>query len=138
MTLDDFNKLQSIAEEEIKMPDKFKEIIEKNNLLPSLIMKWQKLYSNQTYIVKKKEIDANIKFAELFKYYKFQDSYSWGGAKEIESQINGNSDYCKIMRDINEQKYFLSFITETLSTLKGLNFTIKNYLDYKKIETTNY
>lgn len=138
MTVQEFKELEKKAETELKMPDKMSEIIDKNNLLPTFISDWQKLYANQTYIVKKLEIDAAIKYGELVKYYKFQDNYSWGNAKEIDSQINANPDYCKMLREINEQKYFLTFITETLSNMKNLGFVIKNYLDYKKIINSNF
>jgi negative regulator of sigma E activity len=137
MTVQEFKELEKKAETELKMPDKMSEIIDKNNLLPTFISDWQKLYANQTYIVKKLEIDAAIKYGELVKYYKFQDNYSWGNAKEIDSQINANPEYCKMLREINEQKYFLTFITETLSNMKNLGFVIKNYLDYKKIINSN-
>lgn len=63
MTNADFKKLQEIAEEEVKMPDKMREIVDKNNFLPSLVLKWQKLYANQQYIVKQLEIDC----AELYR-----------------------------------------------------------------------
>lgn len=138
MTVQEFKVLEKKAETELKMPDKMSEIIDKNNLLPTFISDWQKLYANQTYIVKKLEIDAAIKYGELVKYYKFQDNYSWGNAKEIDSQINANPEYCKMLREINEQKYFLTFITETLSNMKNLGFVIKNYLDYKKIINSNF
>ena len=119
MTVQEFKDLQKKAETELKMPDKMSEIIDKNNLLPTFISDWQKLYANQTYIVKKLEIDAGVKYGELVKFYKFQDNYSWGNAKEIDSQINANPEYCKMLREINEQKYFLTFITETLSNKIG-------------------
>lgn len=138
MTIQEFKDLQKKAETELKMPDKMSEIIDKNNLLPTFISDWQKLYANQTYIVKKLEIDAGVKYGELVKFYKFQDNYSWGNAKEIDSQINANPEYCKMLREINEQKYFLTFITETLSNMKNLGFVIKNYLDYKKIINSNF
>lgn len=138
MTVDEFKVLQDKATEELKMPDKMSEIIDKNNLLPTFISEWQKLYANQTYIVKDMEIKAAEKYGQLVKFYKFNDSYSWGNAKEIDSQINANPEYCKLMREINQQKYFLNFITETLSNMKNLGFVIKNYLDYKKIINSNF
>ena len=61
MTIDDFKALQDKATEELKMPDKMSEIIDKNNLLPTYISEWQKLYANQTYIVKDLEIQARRK-----------------------------------------------------------------------------
>jgi hypothetical protein len=137
MTIKEFQDLEKAVEDELKMPDGLREVIDKNNYLPTLIGKYQKLYANQTYIVKKLEIDAAEKYGELVKYYKFQDSFSWSNAKEIDSQINANTQYCQILREINQQKYFLNFITETLSNMKNLAFVIKNFIDYKKITTSN-
>ena len=137
MTIKEFQDLEKVVEEELKMPDGLRDVIDKNNYLPTLIGKYQKLYANQTYIVKKLEIDAGEKYGELVKYYKFQDSFSWSNAKEIDSQINANPEYCKILREINQQKCFLNFITETLSKMKNLAFVIKNYIDYKKITVSN-
>jgi hypothetical protein len=77
MTVNEFKDLEKKAEEELKMPDKMSEIIDKNNLLPTFISEWQKLYANQTYIVKDMEIKAAEKYGELVKYYKFNDNYSW-------------------------------------------------------------
>ena len=74
MTVQEFKDLEKKAETELKMPDKMSEIIDKNNLLPTFISDWQKLYANQTYIVKKLEIDAGVKYGELVKFYKFQDN----------------------------------------------------------------
>lgn len=62
MTVDEFIALQNKATEELKMPDKMSEIIDKNNLLPTYISEWQKLYANQTYIVKDMEIKAAEKY----------------------------------------------------------------------------
>ena len=137
MTIKEFQELEKAVEDELKMPDGLREVIDKNNYLPTLIGKYQKLYANQTYIVKKLEIDAAEKYGELVKYYKFQDSFSWSNAKEIDSQINANPQYCQILREINQQKYFLNFITETLSNMKNLAFVIKNFIDYKKITVSN-
>ena len=44
MTVQEFKDLQAKATEELKMPDKMSEIIDKNNLLPTFISDWQKLY----------------------------------------------------------------------------------------------
>ena len=76
MTIKEFQDLEKAVEDELKMPDGLREVIDKNNYLPTLIGKYQKLYANQTYIVKKLEIDAAEKYGELVKYYKFQDSFS--------------------------------------------------------------
>ena len=52
MTIKEFQDLEKVVEEELKMPDGLRDVIDKNNYLPTLIGKYQKLYANQTYIVK--------------------------------------------------------------------------------------
>ena len=68
MTVEEFKVLQDKATEELKMPDKMSEIIDKNNLLPTYISEWQKLYANQTYIVKDLEIKARSGLCILSKH----------------------------------------------------------------------
>ena len=75
---------------------------------------------------------------QLFKHYKFEDNYTWGSTKEIESQIQCDPAYTKMQRDLNKQKYYLNFITETLNDIKGMGFVIKNYMDYEKIIHSNF
>lgn len=72
---------------------------------------------------------------QKFKWYKYKDGCAWGTAKEIDSQVNSDADYCKLLREMNTQKYYFNFISETLNTIKNLGFVIKNYLDYKKMES---
>ena len=54
-------------------------------------------------------------------------------AKEIDSQINCCTPYVAKLKQVNQQKYFLEFIENTLNNIKNLSFAIKNYLDYKKL-----
>ena len=62
MTLKEFQDLQEKANIDIKMPDTLKEMIQKNNIMPTLVMEWQKLVADQTYVVKAKEIDLSEKY----------------------------------------------------------------------------
>lgn len=136
MNNQDFAKLQKIGEEECQLPDTFEKIMVKNNILPSLVQKWQTLYTKQNFIVQKAKIDLEELYGQLFKHYKFDDNYSWGSTKEIESQIYADPNYVQKLRDYTDQKYYLEYIIETLGTIKGLSFTIKNYIEYKKMMTS--
>ena len=64
-----FEKLQQIAEEDVKLPDTLKEIILVNNLLPATIQKWTKLYTKQRFIVATLKTNLNEVYGEKFKYY---------------------------------------------------------------------
>lgn len=133
MKLEDFEKLQQIADEDIKLPDTIKEIIVVNNLLPATIQKWTKLFSKQKYIVAQLKTSLNQIYGEKFKFYKFDDNYAWSSTKEIESQINKDPAYIAAIKEYDIQKNILEFIEETLINVKNLGFTIKNYLDYQKM-----
>lgn len=132
-----FATIQTIAEQDVAMPDKMQEIIDKNNLLPSLIQRWQKLYTKQNYDVQCLKINIDEMYGCKLKHYKTGDDIIWANAREIDSQINSDPDYLALIREHAAQKYYLDYIGEVLQTLKGLNYTIKNYLEYKKIITTN-
>lgn len=137
MKLDDFEKLQQIAEEDVKIPDTIQEIIRVNNLLPSTIQKWTKLYTKQRFIVATLKTKMNEIYGEKFKFYKFDDNYTWSATKEIESQINKDPVYIAIIKEYDTQKYILDFIEETVNNIKNVGFTIKNYLDYQKMIYSN-
>lgn len=147
--MDEFKRLQKCAEEDLEMPDFLEKILVKNNQLPNIIQKWTKLYSKQKYIVSELTLKQLELYTTLFNAYKFPDkknnpynldlNHFWGDKpKEIELQINAVPIYISKSKEVNEQKYILNFIEQTLSNVKDLRFTIKNYIDIKTILTTNY
>lgn len=137
MTNDEFTQLQNIGEEDCAMPDTLEAIINKNNILPAIIQRWTTLYTRQNYLYQMHKIGLDELYGQLFKYYKFNDSCAWGTSKEIDSQIFADKKYCDKARELATEKFQLDYMQETLATLKGMNFTIKNYLEYKKIISTN-
>lgn len=132
-----FASLQTIGEKYCKMPDTMAEIAKKNSALPTEIQYMQKFYTQQKYEVEKLKIELDELYGQKFRYYRIDDNVQWNTTKEIESQIYADKDYAAKNRQLAEQKYYLNYIEETLSNLKAMNFTIKNYIDYKKITTTN-
>ena len=133
MKLEDFEKLKQIAVEDTKLPDTLKEIMKINNLLPATIQRWTTLYTKQRFIVATLKTQVNEVYGEKFKFYKFDDNYSWSTTKEVESQINRDPAYLAILKEHDTQKYILDFIEETVNNIKNLGFTIKNYIDYQKM-----
>lgn len=137
ITKNDFERIQEIGEQYCTMPDSLTEIIKKNNKLPTEIQYFQRFFTQQKYEVEKMKIDLEELYGERFRYYKIHDNVQWNTAKEIDSQIFADKTYSAKNRQLAEQKYYLDYVGEILSNLKDLHFTIKNYLDYKKITTTN-
>lgn len=149
MTLTDFEKIQNIAEKDIAMPDTFEKIMEKNNLLPTIVQKWSKLYNKQKFIVSDLTIKQLELYTQIFNAFKFPDkknnpynldlNHYWGDKpKEIELQINAVPAYIDLSKELNTQKYILEYLEKTLDNIRNLSFTIKNYLEFKKILMANY
>lgn len=151
MKLEDFKEIEAKADEDLKMPDTLEAIINKNNILPAIVQEWIKLYQNQKYVCSSLNVEMLEMYGELTKCFKLpkqtkelQKKYNitinefWDNAKSIESQINCCAPYVAMMKKVNQQKYFLEFIENTLNNIKNLAFAIKNYLDYKKLLMATY
>lgn len=151
MNIDEFKQLREDADEDVKMPDTMEAIIQKNNLLPAIVQKWTKLYNIQEFLCSRLNIELMQIYGEIYKCYKFskltkdlQQKYNlsvnelWDNSKGIETQINCNPVYIAKVKEVNQQKYILEFIKQTLDNIKNLSFTIKNYIEYKKILTASY
>ena len=133
MKVEDFETLKKYAEEDTALPDNIEQVMQVNNLLPSPVQKWTKLYTTQKYLISQLKVNLNKIYGECYYYYKFNDNVSWGTTKEIESQIYKDPKYLAAVKEYDTQKYYFDFIEETLTNIKNLGFTIKNYLDYKKM-----
>ena len=146
MNLETFRQVEEQAKTDLSMPDTLEAIIKKNNILPAVIQEWIKLYQDQKYVCASLNIELLELYGDLTKCFKrprntveLQKKYNisinefWETAKEIDSQINCCIPYVTKLKQVNQQKYFLEFIENTLNNIKNLSFAIKNYLDYKKL-----
>lgn len=133
MNATDFETLQKYGEEDTKIPDTLEAMMNKNNLLPATVQRWVKLMSKQNFIVKSLEIEKDELYGELLKHYKFEDNVAWGSQREIDSQIYSDPKYISKVKELTMQKYYLEYIQETLGNVKAVAFTIKNYLDWRKM-----
>jgi hypothetical protein len=151
MTIDEFKLLKQKADKDVKMPDTFEAIMTKNNLLPALVQDWTKLYNNQKFVYSHLNIELMEIYGDIYKCYKFsrqttdlQAKYGitvnqiWDNTKGIETQINCTPAYIAKMKEVNQQKYIMEFIESTLENIKNLAYTIKNYIEYKKILSATF
>lgn len=151
MNLAQFKEVEKKATEDLTMPDTLEGIIQKNNLLPAIVQEWIKLYQDQKYVCSSLNVELLEMYGDLTKCFKMpkqtkemQQKYGitinefWDNAKSIESQINCCAPYIAMVKKVNQQKYFLEFIENTLNNIRNLGFAIKNYLDYKKIMMATY
>ena len=151
MNLTEFKEIEKKADLDLEMPDTLEKIMDKNNLLPAIVQDWIKLYQNQKYVCSSLNVEMLEMYGELTKCFKFpkqtkelQKKYNitinefWDNAKSIESQINCCAPYVAMQKKVNQQKYFLEFIENTLNNIRNLAFSIKNYIDYKKLLMATY
>lgn len=136
LTLDKFKQLKAAADVDVAMTDSMEGIAKKNLQLPTLIQKWTRYYTSQKYTIATQEIDLEELYGNLYADIKVNGNYDWGN--KVDTQVKSDKKYIAAARELAAQKYYYDFICETLANLKQMHYTIKNYLEYKKIQTTNF
>lgn len=136
MKAEDFAKFKVMAEKDVEMPENPDDIIQKNMLIPNLKQKYIDAYRQQVAIVATLEQKLEEAQAKARKKLK-DDGYAWT-AKEMTEQCSIDPDVSKIVKALIEQRYYMGWLEETSSNITSLSFTIKNWLDWKKIISTNF
>lgn len=127
-----FTELQKKAEIDVKMPTDMNALMQKNDIMATLIQEWIKICSKQTYVVISIEERLEQLKGQLVKYYKYQDNYKWNTLAECESQVVYNPQYVKFRKVYLREKIHLKYFEDTLNNLKGMVYAIKNQIEWKK------
>lgn len=147
MKLDDFildeKKFESIekqAEIDLNgMPDNIKDAMDYNAFqLPNIQFEWSRRFKRQKYVVESLKDELKKLWGEKVEFYKFKSQYHWDTTKEIESQIECDMEWCKRKKLYQIQCYYLESIEQWYELIKKLDYKIHDYLDYKKMELTNF
>lgn len=132
MKKDLFTSIKQEALQDIAVPDSLPDMMERRKVLPSLIQKWTEYFTQQNAVVKMLEVKRAEVYATLEDDWKFHKKVAWSG-RELSDQILGDPKYTAVMREIAEQTFYLEYIKGTLDNVKGIVYTIRDYLDYKKM-----
>ena len=136
MTREDFLKYQSMADEDLLMPDNPDDIMEKNMQIPGMKQKYIDAYRKQVAVVA--TLETKLEEATARAKNKLKDGGYAYTAKEASEQTSLDDEVAKISRALIEQRYYMGWLEETSSNIASLSFTIKNWIDWKKIISTNF
>lgn len=136
MLKEDFLKFQEMALEDVVMPENPDDILEKNMQIPGMKQKYIDAYRKQVAIVANLEVKLEEAVAKAKN--KLKDGGYAYTAKEATEQTALDDDVAKINRALIEQRYYMGWLEDTAANVTSLSFTIKNWIEWKKIITTNY
>lgn len=136
MRREDFLKYQSMADEDLLMPDNPDDIMEKNMQIPGMKQKYIDAYRKQVAVVA--TLETKLEEATAKAKNKLKDGGYAYTAKEASEQTALDDEVSKINRALIEQRYYMGWLEETSSNIASLSFTIKNWIDWKKIISTNF
>lgn len=127
-----FLTLKQEAKDDLNIPDSLNEMMDYRLILPSLVQKWNEYYTQQNVIVKMLDIKKAELYAKLEEEWKFHKNIAWSG-RELNDQVLGDPKFLALERERAEQNFYLEYIKGTLDNIKGNQYTIRDYLDYKKM-----
>ncbi|MFW6311151.1 MAG: recombination mediator protein UvsY [Nanoarchaeota archaeon] len=131
MNLEEFKALRNEVVNSVKIDeDKIDHIITK---IPLLHSKYLRLYSTEFHKLKLLQIKIDKLYGDLYHYYRYEYDYSMDKKYEIETYINKDERYIKLRKGFAFQDTVVKFLENTIKTIKELNYTIKNYIDWKKL-----
>lgn len=131
MDLETFKKLKTMAEKEIKFdPKNIENLCSENS---SLYQKYLDIYSTELLELKKLKLEYDEKYGNEFKQVKYYDKHEWGNKAEVDSQINTKKDILEIRNKLAVEEVIVDYLQNVLENIKRLSFSIKNYIDYKKV-----
>jgi hypothetical protein len=136
MTREDFLKYQSMADEDLLMPDNPDDILEKNMQIPGMKQKYIDAYRKQVAVVA--TLETKLEEATARAKNKLKDGGYAYTAKEASEQTALDDEVAKINRALIEQRYYMGWLEDTSANITSLSFTIKNWIDWKKIISTNF
>lgn len=126
-----FDEIKKEAEADLK--------IDHDNLdtasleVPQKYQKYLDYFRQFSLAYKKKEEEKNVKYRELYEYYR--DHYSVRLKNtEIEYYVKSEEDYIKINQDLNKLKSYIEYIEGILKQLSQMSFHISNAIAYRKFK----
>jgi delta 1-pyrroline-5-carboxylate dehydrogenase len=78
------------------------------------------------------KLKKEVKYAELYRYFKFSANERWDTKSEIEAQMYSDIQFQSIISDINTQQEIVTFLEQTLDNIKTLSFAVRNHIDWQK------
>jgi len=134
MLMEEFNEWRTKIEKKLKvdmeeddLAEKSSELIEASLTINRMLIKTL-VRSNKIYV------DYKIRYQKIYEQLKTNDSVRWGTAKEIESQIWRDKDYCKLHQQKADFDAVLKGIEKLSDIAKSNQFLIGHMIKYKMLQ----
>ena len=79
-------------------------------------------------------LDLEKKSGELYQFYKNEDKIAHDTMKEIEGCISSNPEYLELKAKEIKQAAIVDYLEGTLNNIKQLSYSLKNFVEYQKIQ----
>ena len=125
-----------MALEDTDMPENPDDILEKNMQIPGMKQKYIDAYRKQVAVVA--TLETKLEEAIAKAKNKLKDGGYAYTAKEATEQTALDDEVAKISRALIEQRYYMGWLEDRAANITSLSFTIKNWLKWKEIISTNF
>lgn len=130
MNSKEFNTLKQITETKLTFSeDNFQSKLAE---VPLLYSRYLQIFVNENKNLMELKLKKEVKYAELYRYFKYSANERWDTKSEIEAQMYSDLGFQSIISDINTQQEIVTFLEQTLDNIKTLSFAVRNHIDWQK------
>lgn len=130
MNSKEFNTLKQITETKLTFSeDNFQSKLAE---VPLLYSRYLQIFVNENKNLMELKLKKEVKYADLYRYFKFSANERWDTKSEIEAQMYSDIQFQSIISDINTQQEIVTFLEQTLDNIKTLSFAVRNHIDWQK------
>jgi hypothetical protein len=132
MTLEDLQKLKTISEDQLTINEE--NILTKSLNLPLYYQQYSQIYVKELKLLKVLSLDKDKLFGELYHHYKFKSDFSLDTKGEIVTYIQADQKYYDKCLEVSNQEVVCKFIEQLLDNINKTGYSIKNYIELKKMK----
>jgi len=130
MNSKEFSTLKQLTEKKITFSeDNFQSKLAE---VPLLYSSYLQIFVRENKFLMELKLKKEVKYAELYRYFKFSANERWETKSEIEAQMYSDIQFQSIISDINTQQEIVTFLEQTLDNIKTLSFAVRNHIDWQK------
>ena len=130
MTENTFEKLKEQVQKDLHFDES--NILSKMLTIPKLMIRYNLIFQKQLEHYKLLLVKKDETYGKLYEKYKYSGKYTLSTKGEVEAFVFSNDEWIELSRNIVSQESYLKFVENILTDIKQLNYTIKNFVEYKK------
>ena len=130
MTENTFEKLKEQVQKDLHFDES--NILSKMLTIPKLMIRYNLIFQKQLEHYKLLLVKKDETYGKLYEKYKYSGKYTLSTKGEVEAFVFSDDEWIELSRNIVSQESYLKFVENILTDIKQLNYTIKNFVEYKK------